>query len=125
MNKKKPEYQPAPPAAGGCCGVGFSIEYLYVVPGVGGVVKTRFAQVPMCCGCCRVAGEVQTLWTEDRAVKAVQKLFSGTSWAMMLDQLKKRPSAPLNFEARAGGILVPENYQGELRAQTDLPNIGS
>lgn len=84
-----------------------------------GTGKTRFASASRCSRCHKVFGDYRLDWTEDTKVKAIQKKFTMTGWAMMLDVLRKRPGAPLNFEMGSAGIH-PENYAGENRHEAEL-----
>ncbi len=88
-----------------------------------GTGKTRFASASRCCACHKVFGDYRLDWTDDPKVKAIQKKFNGTSWSMMLDVLRKRPGAPLNFEMGSAGIH-PENYSGEQRHDAELEIVG-
>lgn len=112
-----------------CCGLGVYWEPLYYIPAPAPPPapgqpppparpgKVRFAAAPVCAACRKVVGDVTLDKNESKTVKAIQKLYNGTSWAMMADW-RKHP--PFNFERRDKGPLAPEGYKGELKAQGQL-----
>ena len=79
--------------------------------------RQTFGRVPVCSKCARIVGDTKLDWAAPAEAK---NKFNGTSWAMMLEERKKRPGCPLCFVVGSGGILLPEGYTGELKAQPDL-----
>lgn len=81
-----------------------------------GPIRTTFGWVPMCCACGRIVGDTRMDYTPE--AKAIAKMFNGTSWAAMLDS---HPFPPFCFKRGGAGVLLPENYKGELKVQAQLP----
>lgn len=91
--------------------------------GFQGVSKRRFGAVVRCSKCHKPLGDVRMDWKSDEWMKAAQNKFNGTSWTIMLDHIKDRPGAPLNFELGSAGVMVPEGYKGQMKVQADFDEV--
>lgn len=86
------------------------------------MTKRRIGFVSRCSGCHAIKGDCKLDRPyEDKALLAIQKKFTGTSWAMALDVVAKKKGGPINFVDGTAGVLQPENYAGELKHHADLP----
>lgn len=116
MTPRKPT--PSPPSGGTpCCRVPAYLEPIfYVVPP--STVRARFGVVRSCSGCRAPVGAVKLDYAEvGTDLHAVQKLYNATSWQAMIEVKRAVHGAvmpPYYFKAGGFGILVPEDYAGEL-----------
>lgn len=98
-----------------CCNALLAWEPLSLIEGPR---RTRFGKVPTCTGCWGFKGDYRV---EPSAPKAIRDAFNGTSWVLMLEAVKNRPGAPLNFVLDAKGRMVPEGW---IEPQTEIEDEG-
>lgn len=101
-----------------CCEVTAFAEPLYLLAKAPNIGKRRFGYIPLCSGCFKVVGQWKHDWSaQDPELKKIQDRFNETSWLMMKEH---HPHPPFLFEVGSTGMLVPENYKGELKTQASL-----
>ncbi len=114
----KPSKEKDGPSLTNCCGVTAFAEPLFVLPIPPVVGKRRFGYVALCSKCFRVVGQWKLDWAgNDPSLKKIQERFNETSWLMMKEH---HPHPPFLFEFGTTGMLLPENYKGELKTQASL-----
>lgn len=100
-----------------CCSVSAYADPVYVVGGK--PCKIRIGEAARC-----PCGKLKSDFRADRNVSpevlALQNKLTGVSWSMAIDNQIKKPGSPLHFEVGPTGILQPEFYKGEVRAQAEL-----
>lgn len=108
-----------PPTLTSCCQVTAYADPVCVVGG--NPVKIRIGSVARCAKCHKIKSDFRADKSfGDKQLSEMQRKLNGTSWAMFVDKLVRQPDAAPNFEIGPTGVLVPENYKGELKQQAEF-----